>query len=156
MNAIFVVIKAGGEYDDKWEEVVVSSFDKVKCEQYIVEKTEENKKALENCKKIQNWRREYDSKNPFPPMPNVNLKKTKWPSGLRKDQITDEMRAERERQKAENDVIMDAWRNFCEEYGAKLYSLLDEYKNSLGIKKDFNEYASNYDCEFYIKEIEVI
>ncbi len=156
MNTIFVVIKAGGEYDDKWEEVVISSFDKVKCEQYIEKEKENNKKALENCNKINQWRYEYNSKNPHPTMPNVNLKQTKWPSGLRRDQITDEMRAERDKQKATNDTIMNTWRKLCEEYEEEMYSLLNEYKDSLGIPKDFNEYVSNYDCDFYIQEVEVI
>jgi len=159
--SIFVVTRTVGEYDELHTGVKVASHDKQKCEEYIAEKKKQFALLNQQYKQKSAYSIEWREQNPQPESP-VPVPRPKWPSGLRREHITEEMRAERNRVDAINKEIwdkhgevMDAWHEAHEVAMCKFIREVMGVSNENEIAK-INDLSWMDEPRYEIKEIEVI
>lgn len=112
MNTLYVVHKSGGSYvnEDEYDEPVVASFDRTKCEQYVAEHQAESAEFIRLADELNKL---YSSKLKDDPYGggieySSPLKdKPRWPSGLKQHEITQEMRDERKQVEEYNTRLME-------------------------------------------------
>lgn len=145
MKKIAALYYSGGYYEDENEfsKILLTSFDENLLKKEA-EKHAEKRKALHILKnELEAFSEQYNKNNPFPVYPTLEKIK-KWDSGLRENEITDEMRAERNEVKARNEVkkmeyeiLHSEWRNkyleaekqFFETKGIKDEDIISEIKD---------------------------
>lgn len=113
-HTVYVLQENGHNGDHSWTSIDTISFDLEKLEALRATRYSEQaaKKAL--GKLIAQAKKDYESSNPSPSWLKVSeygtiQKVPKWPQGLKKSQITQEMRDERDRIIAENAKVSEAF-----------------------------------------------
>lgn len=143
---MFIVTGTRGVYDDREDWNEVCSNDRSKLEAWIAAMEDKNAKeaAFQDALLVFQW--EFMAANPVPQPSSVTKDIPKWPAGLSKNQITDEMKEERaaivnhnEQHYAEaqrlhkewqDQVWFPAYREFCKQHGKEVPEVLD-YHNTL-------------------------
>lgn len=105
MATIYLVWSAGGEYDDAWKHVVCARSTMLAAQSVIDDEKVEDEYLRELDKNLRVHMAGWLPKIAEIPYPQ-QMPKTKWPAGMRKADITQEMRDERARVEAENQARM--------------------------------------------------
>lgn len=157
VNHIFVVIRYYGEHYEQVISVLASSFDKAVAEEYIAEQQAEWQRHIDFETALHEHHKAWDAATPtFDEEPMLDW--PRWGTGIPQSSITPEMRAERERIKAENEAINQ--RNSVKRQ-AREQLWIDEYRryvDALDVPADDSApTGSTYfaPLSFRIKEIEV-
>jgi hypothetical protein len=104
---MYVVVSYGGEWDEKWENNEVCSHDEAKLNAWIAEQQKKRAEHQAFLISLHNFYYEFSANNPRRPLLMERKERKPWPSGLGKEQITPEMRAEREAIEAHNHAVFD-------------------------------------------------
>ncbi len=105
---VFVVIGSCGEWEDHSEWVELVTYSAAKAQRHIDARLAKFKADEDAYERVSAWRSQYMDANPYPELDRSRWKERKrWPPGLRHDQITPEMRAEREAVATHNQVLSD-------------------------------------------------
>lgn len=104
MTTIYVVYAYGGEYEDKWEKVLKGFRSEEVAERFVLRCEQEHAADSQLRQELEEYVRTWCERNVMPQHP-ISPKIKKWPAGIRHDQITAEMRAERDLVKAEIEKI---------------------------------------------------
>lgn len=105
---IFLVRERWGEYSERGERIVKAWSKKDDADDQIIELAKAQKRWNTGVEIIRNFEEMWGTLNAYPKTPQLEKVK-KWPAGVRKEQITDEMRAERAATQARNQVLTEAW-----------------------------------------------
>ena len=178
-KVIYVLILSGGQWEDSWEEVVLSSFEKSKLEEYI---EKESKEYIENKKlqdavdavvqKIYKLKVEFDDKYPkqifqtlLPEYRNISNEELKKMANLTGDRYED-LRSKRSSQQIDYALAGEERGRETKEYNrikyAKWLEAREELLLNLSIQKeDFPYYNGEKrycgeEPNYRIEEIEVI
>lgn len=101
MNSILLLWYCHGEYEDRSETVIAASADRAKLEEERKRHEGRQKRLKEWHDKYRDFWRQYKEDHPSPPFPHLE-RAPRWKAGLRKEDITAEMRAEREAVESRN------------------------------------------------------
>jgi hypothetical protein len=111
---VHLVIRITGEYDEYRERPVHGWTNKERAEEHISTLQKEQEIHNDTYDKLLAFRSAWETENPAPTLSTHKLlRKVKWPSGLRREQITDEMRNERQRVEDYNQKVYDAHGEEC-------------------------------------------
>jgi hypothetical protein len=105
---IYIVVGFSGEYDSYHEWMVHGLSDKAAADEQINALKMEQEMRNSFVQKLNAFKQAWEIQNPYPEYPSHLLRKRpKWPSGLRKEQITPEMRQLRDSVDKHNEKIND-------------------------------------------------
>lgn len=134
---IYIVVGDTGEHDDRdrWNEV--ASFDKQLCEEYIVSLLKEREKNQSLKRQLDVFNKDWEEFNEYGHWVKPRMKFPKWPSGMKKADITPLMQKERDDIKAMNEQIdaenqaegerqAELWSNAQDEYIKNIMKITDE------------------------------
>lgn len=143
---MYAVILRGGGYSDSWTSVIAVSDDLEKCNEYIKQCKKEDADHDATVRRlIREFEGQYLQKFPQPELDRSQLlERTRWKAGLKKEEITPEMRAERERVEEHNRTVfeahgkvVDAWREVFDKEQAN-------FLLAIGVPADQHEHFIGY------------
>lgn len=130
---LYVVVRQSGEHYERHYYYQVASFDKERLEAFIVERKSKDNLRCKQHAALKAFRDAWVEQNPSPKYPTY-LARPRWKSGLRKEEITPEMKAERDRVDAENLKISEAYDVVASAHFAKQSVAEQEFiRSALGI-----------------------
>lgn len=165
---LLIVYVYGGCYqdEDEFEHPLVATYEPDKAERYIRRRKALDKLHDRRHAALDLFDKKYRAENPYPSWDEYRpqmLVRAKWPSGLRQQDITPEMRAEREQIDAHNKRVSDehtalvkAW---DEKFEAARRHFLTVAKVPVKKQDHFLGYCHTKRAEEYkykIKELKVI
>lgn len=160
MSTIFLVRYRGGEYDEAFDNVIRawSTRELAEAHQLALTAVMNNKRAMvkaldEACDQVK-------VACPSPQYPTHLLQKpVKWPAGMRQQDITDEMRAQRTAIREHNAAVSDAYNTQQSEwYDANMVPAIKKVMEKFGVP--YSEYNPWHTCptadhEYHIEELEM-
>lgn len=93
MTTIYLVMRKGGEYDDKWMHVDCAKYNEADAIAAVATADAHDQYLRELDKRCRTHMSKFV--NPTPPMLLIQIARKKWPAGMREVDITQEMRDER-------------------------------------------------------------
>lgn len=164
MSIIYVVVRESSDCLEYHDSNVLASFDKEKCEKYISKTLKENERKKELQTTIKSFDDAWGEHNDWPTKPLIKM--PKWPNGLKKEDASPELLAERERINALNEEINEENRRSFEEFSERNHKANIEYiKHVMKITDEagINEvlellttFKDDFNVKFKIKELKVI
>ena len=152
MATCFVLEKSGHNGDHAWNGVDTISFDKDKLEAIRAERYSDQAAFNAQLVLINEFKREYEKQNDCPSWNDISKfgviqKVPKFKAGLRKEEITQEMRDNRDRINAENSVVSEAFyeavSNWTKARDAEIIK-----KFQLAADHDLHSYSGSYERAF--------
>lgn len=111
---VFLVVKCVGEYSDKYEHIEHAWSVEAKAHSHIAELMEHQTKVVAATKLWESFSSEWIDQYPMPTHAAL-IPRPKWKQGLRREEITCAMRAERAEIEAANRAVLSKWGDVCRE-----------------------------------------
>lgn len=113
MSIIYIVKTSGGRYDETWSHVVHAWTNMLDADAHVARLEAQATLDREVEASIAEFRLKYQATNPAPvfPSPPASRNYPRWPSGIKQQDITVEMRAERNAILSENQILSEQYHN---------------------------------------------
>lgn len=154
----YIIVESGGEWSDKWTKNICVMLNKKSADEYRDE-LESNQVTFNSfCEYVEGLYDAWLGANPRPKYPEPPQLKPvpKWKSGLRKEEITQEMRDTRKNAEAENSemckIHYDECHHIDDEHIAPWLAIYDGLMEEHGFKARNNDYG--YHSKYFPTQIE--
>jgi len=136
MQEVYLVCVQGGEYkEENWESALVVALDEERAKAAVKQYEREDHRFQENYNKLAQFEGTWEEQDRYPSSADHYQLEfpPRWKAGLHMDEITPEMRAEREAIGARNKVKIDAYQKVCDEWKERKDKAMNEFLISLGV-----------------------
>jgi hypothetical protein len=157
-KTIFLVSQSGGEFDDKWTHNLEGRWTRENAETYIAELKAGDERTRSLDERTSLHKKEWSETN-FAPTCEEREPIPKWKAGLRKEEITPEMRQTRKDIEARNMEKFERYATLQVAHLVKWEEARNEFLATLGVPEnewdsfDGNYYSSKYDTSYEIEEV---
>jgi hypothetical protein len=108
VQTIYVLIERGGEYSDAWHNNLMASHDRAKLEAHVARVLDYRNRINAFAPTMYPQWEKFAAEHVIPERPTLKSF-PKWKAGLRKEEITQEMRDERKAIEADNRNASETW-----------------------------------------------
>jgi hypothetical protein len=144
------------EYDSDWSINIIASLDLKKVQDFIRARRTKDVQYNHDLGVLQRALSRWREENPRPERPDIEPI-PKWKTGIKMNEITPEMRAERDGIKARNTLIVEQGRAMDAEYQGREDAEAHRVLNKLNIPEANHEcymgYCSERECRYRIETI---
>lgn len=154
---VFVVIMSGGEYEDKWQVNLLATPVEATALAFIVEKKAEDVLFNKLLGQVRHFQHEWREAHPVT-VSYVCENWPRWPAGTKEQEITKEMRDERNAIKARNAASLQRHNDAAEINNAQLDEAITAFMQSINVPKEWMEKMAGYchkrECSYSIDTVD--